>query len=300
MKIIITGSLGHISKPLTEELVQKGHAVTVISSNPEKQKDIEALGATAAIGSLEDTEFLTATFTGADAVYTMVPPPQTSYFDHSIDLKAYVHRIGNNYAQAILQSGVTRVVHLSSIGAHLSEGTGLILEHRDVEGIINALPNNIAVTFMRPTSFHYNLYSFIPVIKNIGMIASNYGADDMVVWVAPADIATAIADEITTPLTGRKVRYVASDELTCNQVAGILGTAIGKPDLKWIVISNEQMQGNLEAVGMNPKIAAGLVEMQDCIHDGAFFEDYYLNRPAVMGKVKLTDFAKEFAAAFNN
>lgn len=36
MKIIITGSLGHISKPLTEELVQKGHAVTVISSNPEK------------------------------------------------------------------------------------------------------------------------------------------------------------------------------------------------------------------------------------------------------------------------
>jgi nucleoside-diphosphate-sugar epimerase len=43
MKIILTGSLGHIGKPLAQELVQKGHAVTVISSNPEKQKDIEAL-----------------------------------------------------------------------------------------------------------------------------------------------------------------------------------------------------------------------------------------------------------------
>lgn len=70
MKITITGSLGNISKPLTEELVQKGHAVTVISSKPEKQKDIETLGAKAAIGTIEDVAFLTATFTGADAVYT--------------------------------------------------------------------------------------------------------------------------------------------------------------------------------------------------------------------------------------
>jgi glycogen synthase len=29
MKIIATGSLGNISKPLTKELIQKGHSVTV-------------------------------------------------------------------------------------------------------------------------------------------------------------------------------------------------------------------------------------------------------------------------------
>src|SRR5882762_2213129 len=117
MKIIVTGSLGHISKPLTAALVQKGHAVTVISSKPEKQKDIEALGATAAIGTLEDADFLAASFTGADAVYTMIPP--TSYLDPSLDMKAFYHKIGTNYAQAIQKSGVKRVVHLSSIGAHL-------------------------------------------------------------------------------------------------------------------------------------------------------------------------------------
>jgi nucleoside-diphosphate-sugar epimerase len=32
MKIVVTGSLGNISKPLTKELVQKKHSVTVISS----------------------------------------------------------------------------------------------------------------------------------------------------------------------------------------------------------------------------------------------------------------------------
>jgi uncharacterized protein YbjT (DUF2867 family) len=297
MKIIVTGSLGRISKHLTIELVQKGHSVTVVSSKPEKQKEIEELGVVAAIGSLEDVDFLTAAFTGADAVYTMVPP--ANYFDQDIDLKAYVCRIGTNYAQAISTSGIKRVVHLSSIGAHLDKGTGLILEHREVEGILNNLPDNVVITFMRPTAFHYNLYGFLPVIKNTGMMSSNYGAADKIVWVSPVDIATAVADELETPVVGRKVRYVASDELTCNEVAGILGAAIGKPDLKWDLITSGQMQNRLETVGMNPRIAAGLVEMQDCMHSGEFFQDYYLNRPAVMGTVKLTDFAKEFAAAFN-
>lgn len=77
MKVTITGSLGNISKSLTTELIQKGHEVTVISSNPSKQEEIESLGATAAIGSLEDTAFLTRAFKGADSVYTMIPPEIT-------------------------------------------------------------------------------------------------------------------------------------------------------------------------------------------------------------------------------
>jgi len=69
MKITITGSLGHIGRPLTIGLVQKGYTVTVISSNPGRQKEIEALGAKAAIRTMEDADFLLATFKGADVVY---------------------------------------------------------------------------------------------------------------------------------------------------------------------------------------------------------------------------------------
>jgi uncharacterized protein YbjT (DUF2867 family) len=295
MKIIITGSLGHISKPLTEELVQKGHAVTVISSNPEKQKEIEALGATAAIGSLQDLDFLTATFTGADAVYCMVPP--ANYFDHNLDLTAYCHNIGNNYAQAIRASGVKRAIHLSSIGAHLDKDSGIILAHHDVEVILNNLAD-VAVTFMRPVAFMYNLHGYLAMIKSQGVIAANYGAEDIIPWVSPIDIAAAIAEEFETPLVGKKVCYVASEELTGNQTASILGAAIGKPDLKWILVSNDEMQKGLETVGMNPQIAAELVEMYAALHTGLLSEDYFRNRPAVMGQVKLADFAKEFAAAY--
>src|SRR6185295_17137115 len=102
MKIIVTGSLGHISRPLAEQLLQKGHSVTVISSNPEKQEDIEALGAKAAIGTMEDIDFLTTTFTGADAVYCMMPPRQLSEPNYSL----YGRRIGGKYAAAIRQSGI--------------------------------------------------------------------------------------------------------------------------------------------------------------------------------------------------
>jgi uncharacterized protein YbjT (DUF2867 family) len=296
MKIIVTGSLGHISKPLTTTLVQKGHAVTVISSQPAKQKDIQALGATAAIGSLEDVTFLTATFTGADAVYCMVPP--NNYFDQHFDLWAYYRRLGHNYAQAIEQSGVKRVVNLSTIGAHLDKDSGILLGAHDVQNILNKLPSDIAITHIRPVSFYYNLFAYVDMIKTAGLIAANYGADDIIPWVSPIDLAAAVAEELVTPFTGRKVRYVASQELTGNETARILGAAIGKPDLKWILISNEEVQSRLVAIGMNKQIAAGLVEMYASLHSGLLSADYNRNRPAHLGKVKLKDFAVEFAAAF--
>jgi hypothetical protein len=80
-------------------------------------------------------------------------------------------------------------------------------------------------------------------------------------------------------------------------VASILGAAIGKPDLKWTLITNKQLQSGMEAAGVGPKLVAGIVEMQASMHNGEFYKDYYLNRPT-LGKVKMTDYAKEFAAAF--
>ena len=297
MKIILTGSLGNISQPLATDLVQKGHKVVVISRNTEKQHAIEAFGATAAIGSLEDIAFLTATFTGADAVYTMVPP--NNYFDPALDLLAYYHRLGNNYAQAIRDSGVKRVVNLSTIGAHLEQGSGILLGAHGVEKILNQLSSDVALTHLRPTSFYYNLLGYIAMIKSGGAIAANYGADHTIPWVSPVDIAAAIVSEIVLPKVNQKVRYVASDEVMGNVTARILGGAIGKPDLKWVLISDEETLEGLKAIGMNPKIAAGLVEMYASLQSGLLGEDYNRNKPAVMGKIKLADYAKEFAAAFH-
>jgi uncharacterized protein YbjT (DUF2867 family) len=292
MKIVITGSLGHIGKPLTKALVEKGHSVTVISSNPERQKDIEALGATAAIGKLEDVEFLTSVFTGADVVHTMIPP------DNSVpDPNARNIKLGDCLAHAIEKSGVKRVVYVSSYGAHLAAGTGLITAHYHIENALTALPNLESLTFLRATYFYYNLYAYMAMIKNIGFISANYGDNDRVVMVSPYDIAAEAVEEIEARTNGRKVRYVASDERSCNEIAQILGEAIGKPDLKWITVSDAQMQAAMEASGLSAAVAASLVEMYGACHSGILHDDYDLHKP-VLGKVKIEDFAKEFAGIF--
>ena len=95
MKIVVTGSLGHISKPLVQELVKKGHSVTVISSNAARQADIEALGAKAAIGTMKDADFLTATFTGAESISLTLDQPSTTIIlnaAETVALQRWLHR----------------------------------------------------------------------------------------------------------------------------------------------------------------------------------------------------------------
>ncbi|WP_143309107.1 NmrA family NAD(P)-binding protein [Chitinophaga vietnamensis] len=293
MKIVITGSLGHISRPLATTLIQQGHAVTIISSKADKQEDIEALGATAAIGPLEDAAFVTRAFTGADAVYAMVPPNLFAMPDP----RDYYRLIGGNYAQAITQAGVKRVVYLSSMGAEQTEGTGIILGAHHVEQLLNQLPG-IALTHLRPGYFYYNLYQFTDMIKGAGLMQANYGGADPVVLVSPVDIAAAAAEELTTVHAVKPVRYVASDERTCNEIAAVLGAAIGKPALQWKLCTDEQMQQQLESRGLPALLATSYVELFRIVHNGIFVKEYRQQAPIAMGAVKLETFAAEFAAAF--
>lgn len=298
MKIVLTGSLGNISKPLTEELIQKGHTVTVISSISERKSAIEALGAKAAIGTMQDVHFLSETFKGADAVYLMETLDHTTFTDPNMDIIAEIAAIGHNYKQAIENSGVKRVVLLSSVGAHTNTGNGNLVMHYNVENILRGLPEKIHIKFMRPVGFFTNIYRSLQTIKEKGIIISNYGGDQKEPWVSPLDIAAAIAEEFEKPFTGREVRYIASDEVSPNEIAKVLSESIGNPELKWLEISDEELLNGMLAFGMNPQIANGFVEMQAAQGTGALYEDFYRHKPT-LGKVKLTDFAKEFALFYN-
>jgi uncharacterized protein YbjT (DUF2867 family) len=298
MKVVVTGSLGNISKPLTQELVQKGHSVTVISSKPERQTDIEAIGAKAAIGSMEDVEFLTSTFKDADIVYCMATNDMSVFFDHSFDIYAYYNQIGKNYQNAIVQSGVKRVIYLSTIGGHTDKGNGILRFHYDVESILNKLPDDVSIKFMRPVGFYTNIFREMETIKAQATIIQNYGGDDKEPWVSPLDIASAIAEEVEKPFEGRTIRYIASEEISPNEIAKILGEAIGVPNLKWQVMSDEELFNAWVAIGFNPEIAKGYIEMKSAQGTKVLYEDYYKNLP-VLGKTKFADFAIDFAKVYN-
>lgn len=172
---------------------------------------------------------------------------------------------------------------------------------------------------MRPASFYTNFYQSMDLIKGkgfigkfltlrysglwalltgkTGLLMGNYGGDDRIVFVSPKDIADAVAEELLQHPEKTTIRYVGSEETTCNEAAKVIGTAIGKPWLKWVLLSDKEMLQGLKMAKVPEKLAGTLVEMQAVMHSGKTLESFHRSRPK-MGKVKLADFAKEFAEAY--
>jgi len=296
MKYVITGGAGNISKPLTEKLLKAGHEVTVISRNAENIRSLTDLGAKAAIGSVEDVAFLEKTFTGADAVYTMVPPK----FD-APDMKAHIASVGKKYAEALKANNVKYVVNLSSVGAHLPDGCGPVSGLYKVEQAMSDV-KNINIKHLRPVWFFTNLFANIDMIKHMNIIGGNFGGGDFkMLMVYPTDVAEVAFEELSNlKFTGHSVRYIASDERTTDDIAKVIGKTINNPQLPWVTFTDDQAYDGMLQAGLSENIAKNYTEMGHAMRDGSMFGDYWKNRPLILGKTKLEDFAKTFGAVFNS
>ena len=293
MKYVVTGSLGNVSKPLAEKLLAAGHDVTIVSSKSEKAAQFEAMGAEAAIGSVEDIGFLTEAFSDADAVYTMVPPNFGAG-----NWKQYIAGIGQNYATAIKSSGVKNVVNLSSMGAHMPEGCGPVSGLYFVEKALDAL-EGVNVKHLRPGFFYPNLLSQIGMIKHMGIMGGNYGENATLVIVHPEDIADVAAEEMQNlSFKGKSIRNIASDEKTTHEVAAILGNAIGKPEIPWVNFKDEDTLGGMLQAGIPEEIAKNYTEMGGAMRSGEMASDYQKNKPAEFGKSNLEVWSRVFASVY--
>ena len=293
MKITITGSLGNVAKPLTKQLISAGHQVTVISHTDARRADIEALGAKAAIGSVSDAAFLKNAFTGADAVFAMVPPAMGGG-----NIVVNTGLAGEAIAATIKASGVKRVVMLSSVGADLPDGNGPIAGLYKVEHHFHEL-KDVSVTFLRAGYFYLNFYNDVPMIKAMNMMGGNFAGDTMLPLVHPEDIATAAAQELQGRSTGKTVRYIVSDLRTPAELAKVLGAAIGKPELPWVEFSDEDAMQGMKQAGLPEEMAGLYTEMGRGFRNGSIPKHYQEVGKPVQGNIKLETFAKAFAAQFS-
>jgi uncharacterized protein YbjT (DUF2867 family) len=294
MKIIITGSLGNVAKPLAQQLIAEGHDITVISSNNNKISDIESLGAKAAIGSVTDLEFLKATFTGTDSVFLMTPPmiDATDIVEKTVD-------VGKKYAEAVAETGVRRLVMLSSVGADSPVDNGPIAGLHQIENLYRDL-ENVSSTFLRAGNFYINFFNDIPLVKNAGIIGANYSAEVKVPLVHPKDIAEAAAEELVKTTSAQTIRYVVSDNREARDFAKVFGSAIGKPDLPWVEFSDEQTFQGMSQAGLPEEMAKLYEEMGRGIRNGVVQKDFIEHGSPIVGETKLEDFAQEFAERFNS
>lgn len=289
MRITILGSLGNIGKPLTELLVNAKHDVTVISSNQDRKSEIEHMGAKAAIGTINDIDFLTGVFKKSDAVFTMTPPNMGGS-----DIVKNTTDAGGIIAKAISDSGIKRVVMLSSIGADSPVDNGPIKSLYHIEQLFTEL-QDVSVTFLRAGYFYTNLYGNIPMIKEMGIIGGNYPGSATIPLVHPKDIAAAVANEIIKAGTQSSIQYIVSDYRTADDIAEVLGKAIAKSDLKWVEFTDEQSLQGMQQAGLPEEIAGLFTEMGLGIRTGILQKDFLNKKSPIAGNTKLEDFAKEFA-----
>ncbi|WP_445453668.1 NAD(P)H-binding protein [Flavobacterium sp. 25HG05S-40] len=296
MKYVLTGSTGNITKPLAATLLAAGHEVTIITSSPSRKEAIESLGAKAAIGSLLEASFVTDAFSGADAVYLMIPPT----FAVS-DWLGYQKQIGENFVTAIKESGVKYVVQLSSIGAHMGQGAGPIDGLAYLEKRLETM-DGINVLKLRPSYFYTNFYNSINLIKHAGILGSNMGnGDQQLVLTHPNDIAAvAVKYLVALDFKAQSVVYISSDIRSLSEIAKVLGDAIGRLDLPWIGFSDADALQGMRQSGLPEVNAKEYVQMGKSIREGLIQEDYFNSNEQPQGTIKLEDFAKEFAQAYNS
>lgn len=296
MKYVITGGAGNISRPLAEKLLSEGHQVTVVGRTGSKLQVLVDKGAVAAIGSVEDPAFLEKAFLGVDAVYTMVPPNFTA-----TDLKEYAERVVLNYARAISANKIKYVVNLSSMGAHLLTGAGPVSGLARGERALNAL-KDVNVRHLRPAYFYQNLLGNVGMARQMNIIGANFSLPSgKFPLTDPSDIAQAAAEElINLDFTGHTVRYIASEETGTATIAEMIGKEIGKPGLQWVKFPDDQALNGLQQAGLADEVARNYVELGQAIDSGKMMEDYWKHHPSALGKVKLDDFARQFAAAYHS
>jgi uncharacterized protein YbjT (DUF2867 family) len=247
--IAVTGATGHIGSVIVDRLKAQGHSVRPVSRR--------------AGVNVDDLAALTKTFSGADAVFLMIPPEVTVP-----DIRKRQNEVGEKLAQAAQAAKVKRVVFLSSVDAHLPKGTGPIVGLHDMEERLRKLsiPEKV---FMRPAYFMENHLVGIGMIKQMGMYGSALRADVPIPMIATKDIGEKAAEYLTEePFRQPEVRELLGPrEYTMADVAKTLGAAIGKPDLKYMQFPYEDARKAMVGMGLSPSYAGAIIEMSQSFND---------------------------------
>ena len=287
--LVITGATGKTGSVTADALIAMGQKVRVVGRDAGKLKGFTAKGAEAAVGDVGDAAFLTRAFTGADAVYALIPPNFGA-----ADFRAYQKKIGEITIAAIKASGVKYVVHLSSQGAHLPDRTGPIVGLHDQEERLNRL-EGVNVLHLRPTYFMENLLMNIDLIRKMNIMGSAIRGDVKFAMIAAKDIGAYAAERLAKrDFTGKSVvDLLGQRDLSLDEAAAVIGKKLGKPDLKYVAFPYDDAEKGMVAMGLTPDLSKIYIEMSKALNDGLFA----VNIPRTKENTTQTSI-EEFAGVF--
>jgi uncharacterized protein YbjT (DUF2867 family) len=261
---VITGATGHTGTVIAENLLSAGQKVRVVGRGAEKLQPFVAKGAEAFTGSVDDAAAMTRAFTGARAVYVMIPPSMTSK-----DYRADQDRASDALAAAIAAAGVKHVVTLSSVGADKPSKTGPVVGVYNLEQKLNAIAG-LNVLHLRPGYFMENLLPQIGVIRSMGMAAGPLKGDLPVPMIATRDIGEYAADALARlEFSGHQTRELLGPRhVTMKEAAAAIGQSIGKPGLSYTYAPAMMLKPAMVSMGMSSSVVDLLLEMSEALNSG--------------------------------
>jgi uncharacterized protein YbjT (DUF2867 family) len=261
---VVTGASGHIGRRLAGLLLEGHRRVRVVARREEQLRAFAEQGAEVLPGDLQDAELVRRAFEGAHAAFTMIPPVMA---DH--DLRGIQNRISEAIAYGLREARVPYVVNLSSLGAEVPYGTGPIAGLHDHEERLDRL-DATHILHLRPASFMENHLYAIGAILHAGIYPSTLLPDLALPMIATRDIA----DEAARLLAGLEFEGKATHSLlgprdyTMPEAARILGAAIGKPQLPYVQVADQQAHEAIVAQGLPAHMADVMLEMNRAFNSG--------------------------------
>jgi uncharacterized protein YbjT (DUF2867 family) len=261
---VVTGATGNTGSVIANRLLDAGKKVRAISRNPDHLKELVARGAEPFTADLHDQAALTRAFTGAEAVYAMIPPSATSQ-----DYRAEQRRISGAIAGALEAAGVKHAVALSSVGADKESGTGPVAGLHEFENRLNRIAG-LNVIHLRAGYFMENTLGQAQAIRAMGKMAGPLNADLKLPLIATQDIGAAAAEWLLDlSFTGKQTREVLGQrDLSYKEIATIIAMAIDKPGLEYVQLPPEQIKSIFIQLGMSANMADLILEMSEGLNSG--------------------------------
>jgi uncharacterized protein YbjT (DUF2867 family) len=261
---VILGATGNTGSAVAKALLAKGQKVRVVGRDKSRLAQLVNQGAEAFEGDVLSTESLTKAFTGAKAVYAMVPPVM-----NSADFRAYQDQVTEAIARALEAARATHAVTLSSIGADKPEKTGPVVGLHKMEERFNRIAG-LNVLHLRAGYFMENTLAQTGVIRNFGMMAGPVSADLALPMIATRDIGAAAAEALLAlDYSGHQARELLGQrDITYTDVAKLAGAAIGKPGLAYTQLPSEMVIQAMTQMGISANVAGLLCEMSDSLNSG--------------------------------
>ncbi|HEY1526545.1 MAG TPA: NmrA family NAD(P)-binding protein [Candidatus Angelobacter sp.] len=261
---VVTGATGNTGSVVANRLLDQSKKVRVVGRSAERLQPFVARGAEGFVADVSDQAAATRAFTGADAVYAMIPPDMTTQ-----DFRSDQHRVGEAIAGALEDSGVKHVVSLSSVGADKESGTGPVVGLQEFENRLNRI-TGLNVVHLRAGYFMQNTLGQAAAILAMGKTAGPLRGDLKLPMIAARDIGDAAAELLLAlDFSGKQTRELLGQrDLSMDEATAIIGEAIGQADLKYLQLPPEQMQPIFVQMGMSSNMAELIVEMAAALNSG--------------------------------